>query len=60
MFSCINNYIDFSFDFLSIDNVDFENCFANKLINMGRFLSHLKHLYSRALYLIKHSYAYFK
>ena len=44
-------YIRFSFDFLDLDNVDFENYFANKLIhvNMGRFLSHLKHLYSRAL-----------
>ena len=42
-------YINFSFDFLSLDNVDFENDFANKLINMGRYLSRLKHLYSRAL-----------
>ena len=30
-------YINFSFDFLGSDNVDFENYFANKLINMGRF-----------------------
>ena len=37
-------YIKFSFDFLSLDSVDFENYFANKLINMGRYLSHLKHL----------------
>ncbi len=37
-------YINFSFDFLSLDNVDFENYFAYKLINMSRFLSHLKHL----------------
>ena len=37
-------YINLSFDFLSLDNVDFENYFPNKLINMGRFLSHLKHL----------------
>ncbi len=48
-------YINFSFDFLGLDNVDFESYFANKLINMGRFLSHLKHLYSRALSDIKHS-----
>ena len=46
-------YINFSFDFLGLDNVDFQNYFANKLINMGRFLSHLKHLYSRALSDIK-------
>ena len=39
-------YIHFSFGFLSLDNVDFENYFSNKLINMGRFLSHLKHLWS--------------
>ncbi len=39
-------YINFSFDFLGLDNVDFENDFASKLINMGRFLSHLKHLWS--------------
>ena len=38
------NLHKFSFDFLSLDNVDFENYFANKLINMDRFLSHLKHL----------------
>ncbi len=37
-------YINLCFDFLGLDNVDFENYFANKLINMGRFLSHLKHL----------------
>ena len=37
-------YIHFSFDFLGLDNVDFENYFANELINMGRFLSYLKHL----------------
>ena len=36
--------VNFSFDFLGLDNVDFENYFANELINMGRFLSHLKHL----------------
>ena len=41
MIICIN----FSFDFLCLDNVDFQNYFANKLINMGRFLSHLKHFY---------------
>ncbi len=35
-------YINFSFDFLGLDNVDFENYFANKRIYMGRFLSHLK------------------
>ncbi len=34
------------FDFLGLDNVDFENYFANELINMGRFLSHLKYLSS--------------
>ena len=39
-------YINFSFDFLGLDNIDFENYFANKLINMGGFLSHLKHLQS--------------
>ncbi len=38
------NLLKFSFNFLGLDNVDFENYFANKLINMGRFLSHLKHL----------------
>ena len=27
-------YINFSLDFLSLDNVDFENYFANILINM--------------------------
>ena len=44
----------YSFDFLSLDNVDFENYFANKLINMGRYIfKHLKHLYSRALSDIK-------
>ncbi len=48
-------YINFSFDFLDLDNVDFENYFANKLTNMGCFLSHLKHLYSRALSDIKRS-----
>ena len=37
-------YINFSFDFLGLNNVDFENYFANKLINMGSYLSHLKHL----------------
>ena len=37
-------YINVSFDFLSLDNVDFENYFANKLKNMGHYLSHLKHL----------------
>ncbi len=36
-------YINFSFDFLGLDNIDFENYFANELIEMGRFLSHLKH-----------------
>ncbi len=30
-------YINLSFDFLNLDNVDFENYFANKLINIGRF-----------------------
>ncbi len=40
--------MNFSFGFLGLDNVDFENYFANELINMGRCLSHLKHLYSRA------------
>ncbi len=30
-------YQHFSFDFLGLDNVDFENYFASKLINMGRF-----------------------
>ena len=45
-------YINFSPDFLSLDNVDFENYFANKLINMGRYLSHLKPC-SRALSDIK-------
>ena len=35
-----------SSDFLSLDNVDFENYFANKLINIGFYLSHLKHLYT--------------
>ncbi len=34
-------YINFSFDFLSLENVDFENYFVNELIKMGRFLSHL-------------------
>ena len=29
-----------SFDFLSLDSVDFENYFANKLINMGRYVNH--------------------
>ena len=51
----VNLHINFTFDFLGLDNVDFENYFANKLINMGRFLSHLKHLYSRALSDIKRS-----
>ncbi len=37
-------YINFSIDFLSLDNVDFKNYFANELINMSRYLSHLKHL----------------
>jgi hypothetical protein len=37
-------YTHFGFDFLGLDNVDFENHFANELINIGRFLSHLKHL----------------
>ena len=41
-------YIYFSFDFLGLDNVDFKNYFANELINMGCFLSHLKH-YTRTL-----------
>ena len=36
-------YINFSFDFLGLDNADFENYFANKLINMGGVLSYLKH-----------------
>ncbi len=36
-------YINVSFDFLGLDNVDFENYFANKLRNMGRFLNHFKH-----------------
>ena len=36
-------YINFSFDFLGLDYVDFENYFANELIKMGRFLSYLKH-----------------
>ena len=44
-------YINFSFDFLGLHNVDFENYFANKLTNMGRFLSHC----SRALSDIKRS-----
>ena len=32
-------YINFSFDFLGLDNVDFKNYYANKLINIniGRF-----------------------
>ncbi len=34
-------YINFNFDFLSLDNVDFENYFVNKLINMGRFLTNI-------------------
>ena len=37
-------YIHFSFDFLGLNKVDFKNYFANELINMGRFWSHLKHL----------------
>jgi hypothetical protein len=32
-------YIHFNFDFLGLENVDFENYFANELINIGRFLS---------------------
>ena len=32
---------------------DFENYFTNKLINMGRYLSHLKHKYRSALSDIK-------
>ena len=35
-------YIHFSFNFLGLDNVDFENYFANELINMGRFLKPFK------------------
>ncbi len=42
-------YISFSFDFLGLDNVDFEKDFAKELINMGRFLSHLKYFTTRAL-----------
>ena len=38
------NLDKFSFDFLGLDNVHFQNYFANKLINMGRLLSFLKHL----------------
>jgi hypothetical protein len=60
-------YIKFSFDFLSLDNVDFENYFANKLINMGRYLSHLNTAFYYALIRykmrganLKHSYACFK
>ena len=26
-----------SFDFLGLDNIDFENYFANELLTMGRF-----------------------
>ncbi len=37
-------YINFSFDFLGLDNVDFENYFANKLTNMGRFFKPFKAL----------------
>ena len=38
------NLHKFSFDFLGVNKVDFKNYFANELINIGRFLSHLKHL----------------
>jgi hypothetical protein len=29
--------MNFSFDFLGLDNIDFENYFANELIKMGGF-----------------------
>ncbi len=40
----IRFHVNFSFDFLGLDNIDFENYFANKLKNMGHFLSYLMHL----------------
>ncbi len=43
-------YIHFTLDFLGSDNVDFEKFFANELIDMGRFLSHLKHAEIGVLY----------
>ncbi len=42
-------YIHLTLIFSVLDNIDFENYFANELINMDRFLSHL----SRALSDIK-------
>ena len=37
----IKFHINFSFGFLGLDNVDFENYFANKLINISRFFKAL-------------------
>ncbi len=66
-------YIHFSSDLLGLNNVDFENYFANELIKDGSFFKPFKALvqsclseYKNArlppgvLYLIKHSYAYHK
>ena len=43
------NLHKFSFDFLGLDNIDFENYFANELIKMGRFFKPFKTLAVRAL-----------
>ena len=60
-------YINLSFDFLGLDNVDFDNYFAIELIRWVIFkpfktlavraLSDIKRL---VLYLIEHSCSYFK
>jgi hypothetical protein len=47
------NYMNFSFDFLGLDNVYFKNYFANEPAHqMGRFLSHLNS--HESLLYIKH------
>ena len=35
-------YVKFSFDFLGLENIDFDNYFANELINMGRLFKPFK------------------
>ena len=37
-------YINFSFDFLGLDKVDFDNYFAHELVKMGRFYKPFKAL----------------
>ena len=48
-------YINFNFDFLGLDNIYFENYFANELTKWQSFFKPFKTLVDRVLSHIKHS-----